>query len=183
MSRSFGKKAQGCPMWRGWHKFMRARERLMIHREMTSEVHGDVVFPIVKEVSNPRDGDNYSDALYRYKKATRDNYFTEIRNILNGYQKWWYWKYREQNNERPLEDYQKSFIESFERIKIGKSPDREKMSRYERQPLCFEWLHNREVKEAIKKWDGDPLDILHYLTSSGIIEKAVREDYKRMSRK
>ena len=182
MSRSFGKKAKGYPMWRGWHRFMRTRERLSIHREMTSEVHGDVVFPIVKEVSDPWNDDSYSSGLYRHKKETRDGYFTEIRNILNGYQKWWSLRHRERHSEQPEKDYQKTFIESFYRIKKEGSPDCVKTSRYE-WPLTFEWLNIREVKEAVKKWEGDPLDILHYLAYSGIIEKAVRDECKRMLKK
>ena len=80
----------------------------------------------------------------------------------------------------PEEDSQQAFIESFYRIKRGGIPDGVKMDRYER-PL--EWLHTREAKEAVKKWEGDPLDILHYLTSSGLIEKAVNYKCKRIARK
>jgi hypothetical protein len=146
---------------------MRARERLMIHQEMRSEVYGDVIFPLISEVSDPWGGDCCSYGLYHYKKETRDNYFTEIRNILN--------------SENLRENYRKTFIESFYRIKRGESPDEIKTSHYE--TLRFEWLNIREVKEAIKKWEGDPLDILYYLTHAGIIETAVRNEYKRMSRK
>ena len=177
MSRSFGKKSQGYSLCRGWHNSMRARERLMLHREMRSEDPGDVVFPVAKEF--PRDY-NINFAPYDYIKDTRNDYFTEIRNILNGYQRWWH--SRKRHSEQPEEDYQKAFIESFHRIKRRESPEGTRMYPYPSRG-CFEWLHTREAKEAVKEWEGDPLDILYHLVRSGIIEKAVCIKLKRMVRK
>jgi hypothetical protein len=54
------------------------------------------------------------------------------------------------------------------------------MDRYERS---IEWLYTREAKEAVKSWEGDPLDILYHLACSGIIEKAVMDRCKRIARK
>jgi hypothetical protein len=110
------------------------------------------------------------------KNEISQGYFWEVRNILNGYQKWW--GRRHQKRPKELEDYQKTFFESFDGIKRG-SPYGAKLLRYQRL-FSFEWLNTREAKEAVKKWEGCPLDILHYLTHSGIIEKAVRIKFKRM---
>ena len=181
MSRSFGKSSKGHPMSRDWHRKMRARERMLIHREMFSTEYGDVIFPIEREVFVPWD-DDYSHHNLCYKKETRDDYFEEIRNILNGYQEWDSWRGRERYTDQPRKDYQKTFIESFYRIKREGSPEGEKVSRYE-QTFSFDWLLTREAKEAVKKWEGDPLDILYYFTFSGIIEKAVRNKFKRMVKK
>jgi len=40
-----------------------------------------------------------------------------------------------------------------------------------------------EIKETIKKWDGKPLDVLPYLSHSGLIEKAVCLEAKKWQRK
>ena len=41
----------------------------------------------------------------------------------------------------------------------------------------------KEAKEAVKQWEDDPLDILYYLSHAGIIEKAVRNECKKMLKK
>jgi hypothetical protein len=146
----------------------------MIHREMFSEEHGDVIFPIAREVSDPWERDYCTNCLYN-KKYTRNEYFEEIRNILNGYQKKWeLWKWEPEFKDIPgfdeSDDYREIYVKAFNRIKNGESPDA-KFSR-------FYWLNTNEVKQAIRNWNGDPLDILYYLAHSGIIEKAVHRDYK-----
>ena len=130
MSRSFGKSSKGHPMSRDWHRKMRARERMLIHREMFSTEYGDVIFPTEREVFVPWD-DDYSHHNLCYTKETRDDYYTEIRNILNGHKEWSAWR-GERYSEPPREDYQKAFIESFNRIKRGESPEGTRM-----YPLSF----------------------------------------------
>jgi len=166
MSRSIGKSSKGHPMSRNWHRSMRARERMLIHREIFSTEYGDVIFPIEREVLVPWDDDFSHNNLY-CKKEIRDNYFCEIRNILNGYQ--------ERGYCGQYVDPQEVFIEAFNRIKKGECSDGKES--------CFAWLNTREAKEAVKQWVGDPLDVLYYLSHSGIIEKAVRKECKRMLKK
>jgi hypothetical protein len=159
MSRSFGKTGKGYPMRRGWHKCMRARERFMIHREMMSADYGDVIFPIVSEVSSPWHDDSYS--YYLFKKEIRDKYFLEIRNILNGYidRKW----HREEESDE-------IFMEEYLRIK-GLVPD-------DGRKFSFEWLNEKAVRNVIKTWPGEPFEVLGYLTRHGFIERAVSREFK-----
>ena len=157
---------------------IRQAELQCCRQEMYAFENGDVLFP---RYSRTREGCWASGWREYYpKRDICDRYFTEIRNILNGYQKWWSLRDRERHSEAPREDCRKTFIESFERIKRGEILDGVRMDRYER-PL--EWLHTHEAKEAVKEWEGDPLDILYHLTCSGIIEKAVRDRCKRMLKK
>jgi hypothetical protein len=165
MSRSYGKIARGWIMDRGWHRTMRARERQCIFREMKSVEYGEVIFPLVSEVSDPWNGDYYHE--WCYKKEIRDDYFKEINAILNKRcTKDWRWT---------SEDFFKSFFESFNRIK-GALP-------YHGEESCYEWLNFKETKAIIKKWSGDPLDVLYYLTRAKIIEKAVSHELKQRTRK
>jgi hypothetical protein len=159
MSRSFGKTGKGYSMRRGWHKHMRAREHLMIHREMISADYGDVIFPIVSEVSSPWYDDSYRYILF--KKEIRDKYFLEIRNILNGYidRKW----HREEVSDE-------IFIEEYRRIK-GLIPDAG-------QKFSFEWLNVKSVRNVIKTWSGEPFEIFGYLTRHRLIEQAVSQEFK-----
>jgi hypothetical protein len=159
MSRSFGKKGKGYSMGRGWHKRMRARERLMIHREMMSADYGDVIFPIVSEVSSPWHDDSYRYNVF--KKEIRDKYFLDIRNILNGYidRKW----HREEVSDE-------IFMEEDLRIK-GLVPD-------DGRKFSFEWLNDKQVRNCIKTWPGEPLEVLIYLTRHGFIERAVSREFK-----
>jgi len=142
----------------------RTRNRLCIYREMRSPDYGDVVFPVPKEyfeISRRKDFD--------LKKETRDKYFLEIRNILNGY-------------TGPLHYYtnyvfDEIFIEDFNRIKGGISGSNGGRGYY------FEWLNNKKVKEAVKSWTGEPLEVLAYVTHRGYIEQAIRQQVKVDTRK
>jgi hypothetical protein len=167
MSRSFGKRAKGFSMRRGWHKTMRSRERLSVRREMTGADYGDEVFPIVKEVSNwwhqylsLHEGRPWLDDCYTgidqlsLKQEIRDRYFLEIRNILNGYE----------------DRHDETFLKEFRRIK-GLEPD-------DGQRFRFTWLNVKAVRKEIKAWPGEPLDILRHLTHNGFIEQAVRRELK-----
>ena len=147
-----------------WDSF-RVKERQCIKKRLHNPEHEEVIFP---RYYGSGKGSWFASKRYYHSKAdTRDSYFKEIRNILNGYYEDGRWG---QN-----EDHRQDFIEAYNKIKKGVSPDG-KDSR-------FEWLNTREAKEAVKNWDGDPLDVLYYLTRSGIIEKAVRYECKRISRK
>ena len=181
MSRSYRKflSLKSYEFWPPYWSAIRRTERQCCRKELYSIERGDVIFP---RYYGAGDGSwTGSNRIYYAKRVIRDNYFTEIRNILNGYQEWDSWRGRDRYANQPREDYQKAFIDSFNGIKRG-SPYGVKTSRYE-WPLTFEWLNIREVKEAVKNWEGDPLDILYYLTNSGIIAKAVQDECKRMSRK
>jgi hypothetical protein len=120
---------------------------------MRNDEYGEVIFPIVSEVSDPW-SDDCGNCLY-LKEEIRDEYFSEIKNILNGY-----------------DDH---FLEYFSRIK-GILPSNGKGSWYE-------WLNLKEAKAVIKKWEGDPLDVLYYLTNAKIIEKAVNCEFYKRNRK
>jgi hypothetical protein len=156
MSRSYGKAAKGYPMERSWHKTLRAHERLAIHREMTGADYGDVVFPIPREVSDPYSGDCYTQALV-FKEVIRDEYFKDIRGILN-------------RRIQIFSGCEDTFIEEFHMIK-GLIPDDEREFRYE-------WLKLKAVRRVIKAWEGEPLEVLRYLTHKGFIEQAVRREFK-----
>jgi len=146
------------------------KEKRCILKELYNQDYGETVFP---QYYGSRKGSWFSSKRYYYpKRCIRDGYFEEIRNILNNFQDW-LWLSRKR--EEPREDHQKDFLEAYNRIKNGVSPDG-KVSR-------FEWLNTREAKEAVKNWSGDPLDILYYLTRSGIIERAVRIGCKRLAAK
>jgi len=126
---------------------------------MRSSDYGDVVFPVIKEYLQI-----YCRGYYVLKKKTRDKYFLDIRNILNGY-------------TGPLHYYTKYifdeiFIEDFDRIKCSSSGNNGEWSSH------FEWLNNKKIKEAVKSWSGEPLDLLKVLTDRGLIEKAVRQKVK-----
>jgi len=158
MSRSYGKSSEAYAIGRGWHKSMRARERLIIHKILSSADFDDVIFPLKNEISDLWDGDYFSNSLV-FKKEIRDRYFLEIRNILNGF-----------CHKNYDENFFEQFIEAYHTIK-----DSDHNNGIESN---FEWLNIKAVKKAVKNWKGEPLDILKYLTQKGLIEKAVRVNIK-----
>jgi hypothetical protein len=166
MSKSYGKVGPGFTM-RGWHTSMRGRERLCIQREMRSAEYGDVVFPIVPEISDPWSYDAYRS--FDSKKDIRDEYFKEIRNILNGYNSIL------QYGRSWLNDCYGYFLECFNLIK-GNLPS-------DGRCFDFEWLNLKEAKDIIKGWEGDPVDVLYYLTDEKIIEKAVNREFQKRTKK
>ena len=153
---------------------IRQAELLCCRKEMHGLEYGDVVFPRYYRAAK---GSWFMSSRKYYAKGNiRENYFTEIK-IIFGYQNWWSLRQRDRHREQPEEDsWQASFIERFHRIKRGEI-------RVECYEWYLEWLHTRKVKKAIKKWEGDPLDILNYLARSRLIEKAVRDKCKRMLKK
>jgi len=158
VSRSYKKFPSGYrEIWKD--SSIRTQNRLCIHREMRSSDYGDVIFPVTKEYSKICRG-GYHD----FKKKTRDEYFLDIRNILNGCTKRFYYRIDKAFDE--------IFIEDFKRIKNSASGSSGEWG------CCFEWLNNKNVKEAVKSWAGEPLDLLKFLTDRGLIERAVRQKVK-----
>ena len=147
-----------------WKNFRR-RERLCIHNEFHNKENGEIIFP---EYYGSAHKSWYCSKRWYYSKTEiRDDYFEEINNILNDlhYRRFLYYP----DNAT----YQKLFIKCFYHIKNGLSGKK----------FYFKWLNAKETKMAIKNWYGEPLDVLYYLNSSGIIERAVRNECKRMLRK
>jgi hypothetical protein len=98
----------------------------------------------------------------------RIDYFTEIRNILNGYHETGRYGY-----ESDTEEY---FLHWYNVIR-GTEPDDH------RREKGFDWLDTAEAVSMVKAWKGEPLAILPVLTRRKIIEKAVAAELKRRNRK
>jgi hypothetical protein len=166
MSRSFGKVPQGRPMPGDWHSNLRARERMCIHREIKNADYGEVVFPLVREVSDT--WDEYYHACLLVKEI-RDSYYTEINYILNG-------------RIRRNGDFENLFLESFYYIQ-GALSDTAFFGDMGGRRIRFEWLRVKCIKKIIKRWKADPFEALFYLTRHGYIEKAVRAEIQRRVKK
>jgi len=149
---SFGRKDILCfvhlsiPDW----SVIRMKERKAIHDELTNPEYGDAIFPKYHGC----DRSSWFSIPRRHplrKKHIRENYFLEIRSVLNGV-----------IDEK--KQYDKLFMEDFLRIKcvIGDGGK-----------LNFEWLNFKTAKKITKEWKSKPLDILKYLTDNGCIERAV----------
>jgi len=136
----------------------RSRNRRRIHEETRNPEYGEVIFPVHKECYFFFCCKNNS-----LKKETRDKYFLEIRNILNGYAS---------GNEEP---YDEAFLESYAKIK-GLIPD-------DGRKYGFEWLNVRKIRKIIKNWTGEPIEALKYLAHHGFIEKAVQRRFKLDTKK
>ena len=128
-------------------KSFRAKNRQCIIQETKNLHYGEVIFPVYKEYYDISGYKNYL-----LKKECRDEYFLEIRNIVNGYS---------YLNDDP---YDKAFIEICARIKGFFPHDGN---------FRYEWLKLKEIQKVIKTWSGDPFEVLIYLTHQGFIEKAV----------
>jgi uncharacterized Fe-S cluster-containing protein len=102
---------------------------------------------------------------YEPLKNTRESYFHEIRNILNGF-----CSHRHYGN---CDDYQAEFIKQYQIIKNGE------IKYMARDKNIFNWLEDKDIKKVIKKWQGKPLDVLYYINRHRYIEKAVMR-YHRM---
>jgi len=130
--------------------------------------YGEVVFPIVDEVSDPDHEDCYASLIS--KRKIRERYYLEIRNILNGriddtrfdYKNYFHFNFEE------------DFMKDYRHIK----GDFER-----RRGSNFEWLNLKVAKRIIKRWEGEPLGVLYYLAYKGIIEKAVAKIAKRRGTK
>ena len=144
---------------------IREKERRCIHDVFLTGLYDEVLFPAYHRTRQA--SWSGSSRIYQSKKEIRGGYFKEIRDILNGHQNRPY--------RRGYDDYEEAFINEFNRIRNGVCLDGVNSG--------FEWLNSREAKEAIKKWEGDPLNVLYYLAHEGMIERAVCRECRRMSRK
>lgn len=137
---------------------------------MNSSDYGDVVFPVYKECVKDWD---YGSKYHIFKSEIRNDYFLEIRNIINGYRKHYRDYYRDFIfNDNGEDDF---FLEIYNKIK-GLIPDN--LFRYN-----YNWLSLKFIRKAIKSWNGEPLDVLKHLTDTGLIEKAVIREYKNRTAK
>ena len=93
----------------------------------------------------------------------------EIRNILNGFN---YTKYEWSK----FKNYYDEFIDIFYRIKNGKKIKKRRL-------LFKEWLDYKEIQNVIKRWEGEPIDVIYYINRIGLIEKALNWEIKMYLRK
>jgi hypothetical protein len=107
---------------------------------------------------------------YHSASEIRDEYFTEIRNILNGHR-----EIRRYGYESDTFDAEKHFLHCYTVIR-GTEPD-------DGAGKDYDWLNTAEARAAVKAWKGEPLDILPMLTRRNIIEKAVAIEVKKRNRK
>jgi hypothetical protein len=162
MSRSYRK----YPSWNNGeydgHDWGSARqnERSCLRKALKSNPECDVMFPLYF-----KDGGKYR--YYHSASEIRDEYFTEIRNILNGYHEAFRHGY-----EADAEEY---FLHCYNIIR-GTEPDDDTRKR-------FAWLNTAEAAALVKAWKGEPLAILPLLTRRKIIEKAVAVEVKKRNRK
>jgi hypothetical protein len=148
-----GHDSRDSPPW--W--WFRNLERNGIRKEMSATVYGEIVFPRYRK--------HGYHSCYPLKDI-RDEYFKNIRNILNGYNEYSY-------NGVLKEDSQSDFIQHFNTIKNGEKPYEE------RQVSSFEWLYDKDVRAVIKGWQGNVLDVLYYLTNHRFIEKAAIRKHRK----
>jgi hypothetical protein len=146
------------PEWGG----LRNKERRCISDELRSAENGDVLFPLY--YGSRKRSWYCSSRLYYSKKDIRTSFFTDIRNIINGYVK-------DRYSWRPY-DHESEFIANFNNIKSPQDDFR----------MSLDWLDTKEAKKLIKAWKGNSLDVLYELTRKGIIERAVRLECKKMLR-
>jgi hypothetical protein len=159
VSRSFGKVPPLWPSEYNKEKDIRVRNRSSMHQEMVNPDYGEVLFLIEKKLS--LSWPSYRD--YKCKKEIRNRYFLDIRNILNGY------------TDRYCVSWHEDFMDIFNCIRAPYSDD----SRI----YHFEWINSKKAKAVIKSWTGKPLDVLEYLTRCGLIEQAVRREFKKQTAK
>jgi hypothetical protein len=123
---------------------------------MTNPLYGEVIFSSEKKYSI---GWIEQRRNYVGKKDIRNRYNLEIGSILNGYR------------ERYKPSLKESYLRAFNNIKGSYSEGTNGCN--------LDWLKSKKVKKIIKRWYGDPFDLLEFLTCNGHIEKAVRQKYKR----
>jgi hypothetical protein len=147
------------PEWGG----LRDKERRCIFDELRSVENGEVIFPAY--YGSRKRSWHCSSRLYYSKKDIRSSYFTDIRNVLNGYVNRRY--------SSIIHDFEEDFLADFTAIRKMRDDFW----------LSYVWLATKKAKKLIKAWKGNPLDVLYELTRKGVIEKAVRLECKKMLRK
>jgi hypothetical protein len=141
------------------------KERQCIYKETRTFEYGNIVFP--KWYRAGKNSWSSSPRYYRSIKAIRDNYYAEINHILNDFHSRWSW-----------EVFREKFIEYFNELRpfVPFTSDGD-------GTFDFEWLNYSAVKQVIKNWEGEPFDVLYYLSRQGFIEKTVTLAQKRLVRK
>jgi hypothetical protein len=122
----------------------------------------DVLFPL-----RFRNGDDTKRRYYHTASEIRIEYFTEIRNILNGYR-----RVRSYGYESDSEEY---FLHCYNLIRQTEPDDGSGKG--------FAWLNTAKAVAAVRAWKGKPLDILPALAKRKIIERAVTLEVKKRNRK
>lgn len=162
MSRSYRK----YPPWKdgewgsSYWGSVRQNERSCLSNILRGNPDDDVPFPVYRKNGARR-------GCYYPVSEIRTEYFTEIRNILNGY--------HEVHRHGYTSDAEEHFLHCYNRIKGTEPGDGAEKG--------FDWLNTAEAKAAVKAWKGAPLAILPLLARGKIIEKAVAAEVKRRGRK
>jgi hypothetical protein len=172
MSRSYRKGLRSRRHHHGpviWECF-RTKERECITKELHSTEYGDVVFPL-KDYNATWIYDWFY-YFYAFVSDTRREFYVEIQHILNNF--------IDHRRVDLRNDYLKAYRVlkkhvSFASLAYGPYtwpfiPPSNRF-RHDRQS----WLYTKVVREIIKKWEGDPIDLLYYLLEHKVIEKAVSE--------
>ena len=162
MSRTYSTKTQKCRDVYIHGNSFRVRNHQCLQKEVKNADYGDVVFPEYRSYCHSS-GSYY----YDIKNEIRKKYFLEIRNILNGYSCQGRYTFENDHNE--------TFIAACNKIK-GFIPD-------DGRKYDYEWLNVKKIKNVIKTWAGNPLDVLKYLADIGLIEEAVRIHTKLETKK
>ena len=154
------------------NKSYRAICRMLIQREIFRSESDDIVYPSYKGFYTASRGKTYNN-LARIRRS----YFLDINNILNAYTD----KYGFSQDE--------CFLDAFGLIKKG-LPCNEKTYRdiienvHSRKLMyVFGWVNDKNIKKAIKVWNGSPFDLLKYLSDHRFIEKAVHTKFKTQTAK
>jgi hypothetical protein len=77
-------------------------------------------------------------------------------------------------------DHQKDFLEAYRAIKDGGGPTYRPVLKGDYAEN--EWLSCKCIKNAIRQWQGKPLDVLNYIIRKELLEQAVGQLTKAMKR-
>jgi hypothetical protein len=143
--------------------------RQCIKKELYSYEDSDMVFPVAHY---------HYRADYEPLKNTRESYFLDIRNILNGYSNNCNNEYARYDHygryiNKLEEDVQDNFIKQYQIIKNGE------IKYIARDRNIFNWLEDKDIRKVVKEWKGEPFDVLYYLSRHRYIERSVIR-YHRM---
>jgi hypothetical protein len=140
------------PIW--WTSF-RSRERTCLYKECHNEEYGDVTFPF-KNIDGfwYRDDWHFS---YPSIHHIRKEFYTEIQYILNNFADKHHYYY---------DDY----LKEYNIARIGTHSFHDRYGYFDR----YRWVHLKKIREVIKEWQGNPVDVLYYLIENNTIEQALR---------